>query len=199
MVLPKGLAFLPAARMNRHPILFLNGTSSSGKTSTAKAFQKLWPEPVIYASNDSFIYMFADHVLKNREALPKVIGPILSAFHRSLPNIAACGFPMIVDSVLEDEGWVRECVTNLADYDVLFIGIKCPLEELERRELARGDRHVGFARWQYERVHGFGAYDFELDTSTHTPAQCAEQLAGLLRSGRPGRAFSDLRRHFESQ
>ena len=184
--------------MNRHPILFLNGTSSSGKTSTAKAFQKLWPDPVIYASNDAFIYMFADHVLKKKENLSKVIGPILTAFYRSLPNIAACGFPMVVDSVIEDEGWMRLCVENLADYDVLFVGVKCPLDELERRELARGDRHVGFARWQFERVHEFGAYDFELDTSKRTPEECAGQLAGLLRSGRKGRAFAELRRRFES-
>jgi len=184
--------------MNRYPILFLNGTSSSGKTSMAKAFQRLWPEPVIYASNDAFIYMFAEHVLKQKENLPKVIPPILTAFYRSLPHIAACGFPMIVDSVIEDEGWMRECVNGLVDFDVLFVGVKCPLEELERRELARGDRHVGFARWQYERVHAFGAYDFELDTSASTPEQCAGLLAELLRSGRKGRAFDELRRRYAS-
>ena len=182
--------------MHRYPILFLNGTSSAGKTSAAKAFQRLWPEPVIYASNDAFIYMFAEHVLKNKKNLPKVIGPILTAFYQSLPNIAACGFPMIVDSVIEGEEWMRLCVANLARYDVLFVGVKCPLEEVERRELARGDRHVGFARWQYERVHAFGAYDFELDTSTSTPEQCAAQLVDLLRSGRRGEAFANLRRGF---
>jgi chloramphenicol 3-O phosphotransferase len=185
--------------MNPPPILFLNGTSSSGKTSMAKAFQHVWPQPVIYASNDAFIYMFADHVLNKKENLPKVIGPILTAFYRSLPHIAACGFPMIVDSVIEGEEWMRQCVEALAGYDVLFVGVKCPLEELERRELARGDRHVGFARWQYERVHAFGPYDFELDTSISSPQQCAGQLAGLLRSGRKGAAFARLRRRFESE
>ncbi|MEZ0390257.1 MAG: hypothetical protein ACAI34_24470, partial [Verrucomicrobium sp.] len=51
--------------VTRHPILFLNGTSSAGKTTVAKAFQRLWHDPALYASVDSFIFMFADHVLKN--------------------------------------------------------------------------------------------------------------------------------------
>ena len=194
--LPRRPSFHPALRMNRKPLLFLNGTSSSGKTSTARAFQKVWPEPVIYVSNDSFIYMFADHVLKNKENLPKVLPPILSAFHRSLPILADCGFPMIVDAVIETDGWMKECVTELAGHEVIFVGVKCPVEELERRELARGDRHVGFARWQFDRVHRFGAYDFEIDTSRNSPSECAELLATMLRSGTRGTAFKKLRRQY---
>ena len=182
--------------MNRYPILFLNGTSSSGKTSLARAFQRLWHEPSLYASNDAFIFMFPEHVLKDEKVRPKVLWPLLSAFNRSLPNLAACGFPMLVDYVLEAEEWVRECVESLKDYDVLFIGIKCPLEELERRERARGDRQVGFARWQNERVHRFGSYDFEIDTSLYTPEQGAVRLQELLLSGRMGEAFSRLRKQF---
>lgn len=182
--------------MNPHPILFLNGTSSSGKTTTARAWQKLWREPTLYASNDAFIFMFPDHVLKDNHVRPNVLGPVLSAFNYSLPHIAACGFPLVIDYVLEAESWVRECVTSLANYDVLFVGVKCPLAELERREKARGDRQLGLARWQFDQVHRFGAYDYELDTSAHSPAECAKQLAALLRSGRKGAAFAELRRKF---
>ena len=140
--------------------------------------------------------MFPDHVLKDDAVRPKVLWPLLSAFNRSLPNIAGCGFPLVVDYVLEAEEWVRECVTSLADYDVLFVGVKCPLEELERREKARGDRQIGFARWQSERVHRFGEYDFEIDTFENTPEQCAVQLKELLLSGRKGEAFRRLRKQF---
>jgi len=182
--------------MNRYPILFLNGTSSAGKTSLARTFQKLWHEPTLYASVDAFIFMFPDHVLKDDAVRPNALWPLLSAFNRSLPNVAACGFPMVVDYVLEAEEWVRECVESLRDYDVLFVGIKCPLAELERREKARGDRQVGIARWQYERVHRFGAYDFEIDTRVNTPEAGAVQLKELLLSGRKGEAFGRLRKQF---
>lgn len=182
--------------MNPYPILFLNGTSSSGKTSAARALQREWREPLLYVNNDAFIYMFSEAVLKEKANLPRVLPPILSAFHRSLPLIAGCGFPMVIDSVIEDAAWLQECVTALADYNVIFVGVQCPVEELERRELARGDRHVGIARWQFDHVHRFGPYDFELRTDRLTPDQCGRELAALLRSGTAGTAFPRLRAHY---
>ncbi|QYM80002.1 chloramphenicol phosphotransferase CPT family protein [Horticoccus luteus] len=179
--------------MKRYPVIFLNGTSSAGKTTVAQAFQKLWHEPTLYASNDAFIFMFPEHVLKDDQVRPKVLWPVLSAFNRSLTYLAACGFPLVVDYMLEAEQWLLECVDSLAAHDVLFVGVKCPLEELERRERARGDRQIGFARWQYERVHRFGGYDFEIDTKALSPDQCAEQLRNLLLSGRTGDAFARFR------
>ena len=180
--------------MQSYPILFLNGTSSSGKTTTAEAFQKLWHEPTYYASNDKFIFMLPPHVLKSDELRPDALLPILSAFHQSLAHIAACGLPVIVDHVLESESWLIECAQSLQGYDVLFVGVKCPLEELERREVARGDRQIGFARMQSARVHRYGAYDFEIDTHRNTPEACAEQLKALLLSGRKGLAFDRIRK-----
>jgi chloramphenicol 3-O-phosphotransferase len=185
--------------LNRYPILFLNGTSSAGKTSLARMFQKLWHEPTLYASNDAFIFMFPEHVLKDDKVRPKALWPLLSAFNRSLPNLAACGFPMVVDYVLETEEWVRECVEILTGYEVLFVGVKCSLDELERRERARGDRQIGFARWQYDRVHRYGTYDFEIDTHRLTPEQGATQLKQLLLDGRKGEAFARLRSQFAKQ
>lgn len=179
--------------MSRHPILFLNGTSSAGKTTVARAFQKLWHDPVLYASIDSFIFMFADHVLKNDELRKVALWPLISAFNKSLPNIAATGFPVIIDYVMESRVWLDECLESLQDYEVYFIGVKCPLEELERREIARGDRQIGFARWQHERVHCYGPYDLEIDTSTHSPEECATQLRDLLLSGKSPQAFDRLR------
>jgi len=179
--------------MTKYPVLLLNGTSSSGKTTTAKAFQKLWHDPVLYASIDSFIFMFADHVLKNDEVRKDALWPLISAFNKSLPHIADTGFPVIVDYVMEARPWLDECVTMLKDHEVYFIGVKCPLDELERRELARGDRQVGFARWQYDRVHRYGAYDLEIDTHAHTPEACARQLRDLLASGTRPLAFERLR------
>ncbi len=123
-----------------NPVLFLNGTSSAGKTTIARQFQKLWEEPSLYASIDSFIFMFPDHVLRNDEVRKVVLWPLISAFNRSLPNLAECGFPLIVDYVMESPVWLKECVEALSNHNVYFVGVKCPLEELERREQARGDR-----------------------------------------------------------
>ncbi|TAG45582.1 MAG: hypothetical protein EAZ30_15545 [Betaproteobacteria bacterium] len=43
-----------------------------------------------------------------------------------------------------------------------FVGVYCPLEELERRELTRGDRRIGEAKADFETTHRFCAYDMEV-------------------------------------
>jgi chloramphenicol 3-O phosphotransferase len=77
--------------MKRAHAILLNGTSSSGKTTLATALQQAMSEPTLYVSNDKFIFMASDDVLKNDEMRPKVLMPLLSAFHRSLPLIANSG------------------------------------------------------------------------------------------------------------
>jgi chloramphenicol 3-O phosphotransferase len=60
---------------------------------------------------------------------------------------------------------------------LFVVGVHAPLDVLEARELARGDRAIGLARWQFARVHQGVAYDFEVDTSTATPDACAQAIA----------------------
>jgi chloramphenicol 3-O phosphotransferase len=175
------------------PILFLNGTSSAGKTSIAKAFQRLHAEPCIYASVDAYIFMVADHIRADDALRRKALPPIISAFHRSLPSLADCGFPVIVDHVIESQRWAEECAHVLSGYRAYFVGIHCPLEILEDRERTRGDRQIGFARWQFDRVHAYGAYDFTIDSSVSSPEQSAEALLTLLQSNVPPRAFERIR------
>jgi chloramphenicol 3-O phosphotransferase len=174
-------------------VLFLNGTSSAGKTSIAQAFQRLYAEPCLYASVDAFIFMFADHVRANDALRRQVLPPVISAFHRSLPTIAQCGFPVIVDHVIEARPWVEECAVALAGVRAYFVGVHCPLEVLEDRERKRGDRQIGFARWQFERVHAFGPYDLSLDSSLLSPDESAKKLIALLHSNQKPEAFSRIR------
>jgi chloramphenicol 3-O phosphotransferase len=51
-----------------------------------------------------------------------------------------------------------------------------PLDVLEAREAARGDRMIGLARWQYDRVHKDMTYDLEVDSSRLTAMECAETI-----------------------
>jgi chloramphenicol 3-O-phosphotransferase/RimJ/RimL family protein N-acetyltransferase len=177
----------------RSTVIFLNGTSSSGKTSIARAFQQLYREPCLYASVDAFIFMFADHVRADDKVRPYVLPPVLSAFHRSLGPLADCGFPVIVDHVLEKRSWLEECAEALRDHRAFLVGVQCPLEILEERERSRGDRQIGFARWQSTRVHAYGDYDFVIDSSRGTPDEAAQQLLALIRSEREPTAFARIR------
>lgn len=139
--------------------------------------------------------MFADHVRADDALRRKVLPPVISAFHRSIPCLAGCGFPVIVDHVIESRLWAAECARVLQGYDAFFVGIHCPLEVLEERERKRGDRTIGFARWQFDRVHRYGEYDLTIDTSISSPDHSAEILVSLLSSNHAPRSFERIRLH----
>jgi chloramphenicol 3-O phosphotransferase len=50
------------------------------------------------------------------------------------------------------------------------------LHVLERRERERGDREIGLARWQFERIHFGGDYDLTIDASAATPMDARSRL-----------------------
>jgi chloramphenicol 3-O phosphotransferase len=77
-------------------------------------------------------------------------------------------------------------------FRVYLIGVQCSLDELQPREIARGDRYLGTAARQFDRVHRYGKYDFEVDASTTAADICAEQIQSYILANEPS-AFRILR------
>ncbi len=148
-------------------IILINGASSSGKSTLARQLQQTLPIP--------FWHFSFDH-LRDSNALPmervrsgeidwSAMRPaVFDGFHRCLPVLAEAGNNLIVDHIIENEIWMWDLVKLLAGLDVFFVGVHCPLPELERRERERGNRTVGEARTDYQVVHSFAAYDLEIDS-----------------------------------
>ena len=178
----------------RAPIIFLNGASSSGKTSIAHALQETLDDPSIHLSEDTFFDMAMGARLGG-SAQERVYGVlVLLGMYRSIGPFAALGLTVIVDVVLEERAWLHECLWRLEGFDVLFVGVHCPLGELDRRERARPDRsHVGLARSHFDVVHAHGIYDLEVDTASTTPLDAARQITHAVENARPFTAFSRLR------
>jgi chloramphenicol 3-O phosphotransferase len=105
-------------------------------------------------------------------------------FERSLTAYAETGNNLIVEYIIETGEWMQRLVTTLHRSDVFFVGVQCPLDELERRERARGDRPIGDARRDFFTVHAHAEYDFEVD-GTALPEQNADLIikAWVKRSG----------------
>jgi chloramphenicol 3-O phosphotransferase len=188
----------PGAAAPRHGrIIFLNGTSSSGKSSIARELlQILDGDPYFHLSVDSVNAMRA-----HKEIAPGALDAVLKrtrmGFHRAVAGMAAAGNDLVVDHVLSEPWRLRDCLAVLADAEVFLVGVHCSLDELERRERARGDRPPGLAAYQYARVHAHGLYDIECDTTTATPRECAmrinAEIASYLTRGAAPTAFDRLR------
>jgi chloramphenicol 3-O phosphotransferase len=101
---------------------------------------------------------------------------------------------VIVDDVLEKEPpWAESLLTLFEGLDVIFVGVHCPLEELEKREQERGDRKQGMARLQFDQVHAQALYDIEVDTSKLSPQECATRIVDCMGGQQHPSAFERLR------
>ncbi len=188
--------------MSTGTIIFLNGTSSSGKTSIVRALQTVLEESYLEAGIDKFLWMLPERYLE-RPLWDDVLGlatragasghTLVSGMHRAIEALSLAGNNVIADHVLVEEGWWRDCVERFSGLPAFLVGVYCPLEVVERRERARRNRTLGQARAQLGVVHGSGIYDLEVDTSRLSPEECAQQIKARVTSGRPPRALRDLK------
>ena len=97
------------------------------------------------------------------------------AFHSCIVAFASAGNDLIVEHVIEHQSWYDDIVQLLIPFEVFYVGIHCPMPELERRERERGDRTIGEGRSHIEDgIHTWGPYDFELDSSAQSVKDSAK-------------------------
>lgn len=169
-------------------IIYLNGPSSSGKTTLAKALQKEFDLSFLHIGIDRVIGMMPEK-LNNWEGQPASLGfswkesidetghlvheiqtgPFARKMVQTLVEIvltmARMGHYIVIDDVSFGKCQVDIWKDALKDYKVIWIGLKAPLEILEAREKERGNRMHGSARAQYFQVHKDAVYNLEFDTS----------------------------------
>lgn len=176
----------------RGTVIFLNGTTSSGKSTLAMELMRLLDEPYHLMAIDDF------HRRRSRKDWTEqdfavIFQQTVLGFHRAIAGLASVGNNVVVDHILGERWRLLDCLEVLADFDVVFVGIRCGLDELVRREAQRGDRQIGRAAFQYPLVHAHGRYDLEVDTERYDAATCAAEIKAFVDSGRPGAAFATLR------
>lgn len=160
-------------------IIVLNGASSAGKSTPARAVQAEIDEPFLCFSLDFFF--FRDEVLPRRFseggafAWEQMRPQIFEGYFRCLPALLSAGNNLVVDYIIESQQQWDRLSELLRPFDLFLVGVHCPLEELERRERARGDRRAGDAARDLLSVHTFTSYDLEVD-SRQPVAENAHQI-----------------------
>jgi chloramphenicol 3-O phosphotransferase len=168
---PRGTMLEPETAPRTGRLIVLNGASSSGKSTLAHALQDALDSPFLLVSSDQLIA--AGLLPRRREpqgpfAWWEQMRPrFFEGFHRCLPALAAAGNDLIVEHVIEFATWRAELAELLDGFDVFLVGVHCDPDELDRREHMRGDRRPGEGRAHVEenRIHEFGPYDYETDTT----------------------------------
>jgi len=183
-------------------IIFLNGVSSAGKTTLAKALQERLDEPFYIINSDMFTSsasLMMPGKFKTRDnAGFNVFCKTLSGMHHVIKLYSDLGMNTIVDHVLVNDfngknpKLLEECVDLLHEYPVLFIHVSCPINELRRREKERGDRDIGQAEHFLQYLVPKDTYDLTIDTYNETQDECKERIIAAL--GHPDKftAFKTL-------
>ena len=171
-------------------IILLNGASSAGKSTLCRAIQAAADVPLLQFSLDFF--MFGHGVLPARReeggefAWASLRPKLFEGYYGCLAALARAGNNLVVDYIIETPEQFVRLTETLRPFDVFFVGVHCPLPELERRERQRGDRPVGDARKDFQTVHTFSAYDFEIDSTLAAETNAATVLEAWRQRKRPG-------------
>jgi len=189
-------------------IVILNGAPRAGKSSIVGAIQDSFDGVWMNLGVD--LYMQATPKkwqpsvgLRPGEEGHPVYG-LVPALYRGLyeavAGLARSGLNVVVDVGHHDAAILADCARRLNGLPALFVGVRCPIEDVMRRREAtwgHDDRATAaepipepVRRWQ-ERVHGGWAYDMEVDTSAMDPGECAAAIRRRLEAG-PGTAFAAL-------
>jgi chloramphenicol 3-O phosphotransferase len=168
------------AQITEHgKVVLISGTSSSGKSTLAKGLQKRLIDPFLHMQLDSYIEMLP------RTDDWEMFQRMVRGLNRSIAVMSEEGNNLIVDHVLVDNAWLSQLLALLRERYVLFVGLHCPLDELERRERERDVRRQGFARQQCENIHKGKLYDLELDTSVLSAEECVERVLEFYNHKQP--------------
>ncbi|MBQ3706972.1 MAG: AAA family ATPase [Clostridia bacterium] len=164
-------------------ILFLHGLTSSGKSSAAHCLARLCPTPLFLSSNDVFHDMIAGRFFQ--QDFWREVARTIGAQYAAVRGMADAGFDTVIDGMGLDlpeyeelfgrrhADLVREWFRGL---DVTFIRFDCPLDELRRRNLVRGDRGEFQSEDQAKRADPAFPADLVIDMMTTFPDEAARRI-----------------------
>jgi chloramphenicol 3-O phosphotransferase len=169
-------------------VIVLNGGSSSGKSSIARALQDVLPELWLTFGTDVLAEALPGRGGDPRSGL--VLEPdgtvtvkpefraVEQTWYERLAVMASRGALLILDEVFLAGGAGQQRLRALlGDLDVLWAGVHCDPKVAAGREAARPDRVTGMALTQALAVHAGVVYDVEVDTTDCSAIACARRIA----------------------
>jgi chloramphenicol 3-O phosphotransferase len=164
------------------PIIVLDGASSSGRTSLAREFAA--GEYRAYHI-DEFVCGLPADVWQRCSTTSAGWVEIATLFHEFLFERWSAGERIIADCFFASDEARQHLFERFGCGNVFHVQLYCELEELERRECARGDRRNGLARSQFHAVYAFEGFDLRIDSTRMRVEECAALLAEAVGGG-PG-------------
>jgi chloramphenicol 3-O phosphotransferase len=177
-------------------IIFLNGASSSGKSTLAKELQQL-EETYMHMALDDVWATLPEKVLAEDEWYKKnPLAKYGAGFLNSVAGYSKLGFGVIIEDCCCSPRSMKECLELFKDTRVIFVEVICSVSEMKKREETRGDRMPGQGEAQlptFEKFRSEHIYDLQVDTSVDSASECAERIIEMLNDETIITAFEQMR------
>lgn len=169
--------------MEKGRIIFLNGVTSAGKTSIVEALQERDDIFFYVVANDLFQEMVGEKFLQ--ENYWKYLSEVIIMMYHTAKLYSDMGKNVLIDGILVEREEIkphyRQLLEILKDNPLDVVEVYCPLDICRERNIARGDRFESQSDEQQELMAKNIEYALRVDTSLHSPAECAEMIVkGLL-------------------
>lgn len=163
-------------------IIFLNGVTSSGKTSIVEALQERDDVFFYVVANDLFQEMVGDKFL--REDYWKYLSEVIIMMYHTAKLYSDMGKNVLIDGILVERDEIKphyqQLMEILKENPLDIVEVYCPLDICRERNIARGDRYETQSEEQHELMAQNIEYSMRVDTSVHGPEECAEMIVKEL-------------------
>ncbi len=168
--------------MEKGRIIFLNGVTSSGKTSIVEALQDREDIFFYVVANDLFQEMVGERFL--RQDYWKYLSEVIIMMYHTAKLYSDMGKNVLIDGILVEREEIKPHYKRLLDIlrenPLDIIEVYCPLEICRQRNIQRGDRYETQSDEQFELMAKNIKYSVNVDTSLHSAAECAEKIISEL-------------------
>ena len=165
--------------IHRKPdVILLNGPSSAGKSSIAKALQQLLLDrgtDAVILSLDDYLQMSANEPIWEDDVfaiMPRMCEGIEAALRD--------GKTVIIDHVITSFRIWQALCNAVSESQKKTVLVSCDVETLRRREAERGDRCAGSAEASLQYLYPKTGYDLCVDSSQASPVALAEEIVSSL-------------------
>lgn len=175
-------------------VLVLQGASSAGKSTLAVALQR--------GLDEHWWALEADHITDMQGTSGRTgwwspsaaerphpswrpearLEQWLAGYWGCLATLARSGSDVIAVGGWLEGAWLEDLARTMDGIPALCVAVRCPLEELERREVARGDREPGYAASHVAKTFAYGPLDVEVDSHAQTADEMVDVIRGALGS-----------------
>ena len=153
-------------------VILLNGPSSGGKSSLAKALCSLIEdqrgERYEIVSIDDHMKLATNEIIYEDDVY-EISGDMCLDISDKLKTSPG----VIIDHVITSERIFEQLKEAMRPYRLRLIHVTCPLEVLKKREAERGDRCPGSAEASYQYLFPKEGYELTVDTNAMTAEECA--------------------------